>query len=174
MPRALLLAMLLAVAALSALAPSASATTLLTCPAAETAGYSPALTNTPQATTITSSSALGPCVNAAAPLELRTGTAGGTFGPLTRSCTDLLDSGGPVSRTIAWSTGTTSTFTYDVASSFIAGGAIQVVQDGTITAGEFSGKAAVSTITVASPGLAACSGAGVASFSGVGTLTIAG
>jgi hypothetical protein len=124
--------------------------------------------------TITGNHSFGPCVNLNNPLELRTGTASGTSSPVTRSCTDLLNSGGPTIRVIHWSTGTTSTFSYFVNSSIIAGGAIEIVETGSITAGEFAGNTAIADYVIANPDLTACGGAGVSQFIGSGVFTIAG
>lgn len=169
--------LLLALAAAALVAPlaasSAGATTLLTCPGSQSATFSPALTNTPVLSSIAVSGSFGPCVNAADPLELRTGTITADVPAAERSCTSLLQTT-PGYRSISWSTGTTSRFDYTASASFVAGGAIQVVQDGTITSGEFAGKSAIGTVTLLSPGLLACSGAGVSQFGGPATLTIAG
>jgi hypothetical protein len=153
-------------------APAAGAATVLTCPGTETSTFSPPLTNTPKPTSISINHSYGPCINATNPLELRTGTASVTIPPVPISCTSLLFSG-PGSRVIHWSTGTTSTFSFTATTTFLLGGAIQVTQEGSITAGELFGDTAASTVTVANPGFLACGGAGVSQFVGVATMTIA-
>lgn len=169
---ALLLAGAVALLAAAAMAPAAGAATALTCPGTETSTFSPPLTNTTKPTSISIGHSYGPCVNATNPLELRSGTASVTIPPVPLSCTSLLFSG-PGSRVIHWSTGTTSTFSFTATMSFLAGGAIQVTEEGSITAGEFFGDTALSTVTVASSNFLACGGAGVSQFVGVVTMTIA-
>jgi hypothetical protein len=171
-PRSLLLAGVVALATVVA-APTAGATTLLTCPGSNTTTYTPGLTNTPTPVAVSTSSSFGPCVNAATLLELRTGSAVASLAPQERSCTDLL-SPNQGTRTFSWSTGTTSTFTFDASSSYVAGGAIQIVLTGTITAGEFTGKSAVGTVTNANLDLTACDGSGITQANGLATFTITG
>jgi hypothetical protein len=154
-------------------APAAGAATVLTCPGTETSTFSPPLTDTPTPTSITISHHYGPCVNAADPLELRTGTASVTIPSGAATCTSLLFTT-HMSRVIHWSTGTTSTFELTANASFLPGGVIQIVEDGSITAGEFAGDTVLSTVTVAAPNfLVDCAGAGVSQFTGVATMTIA-
>lgn len=153
-------------------APSAGAASLLTCGASQTATFSPALKTTPQSVAVAVQSQYGPCVNAAHPLELRTGTASAAFPPATLSCDGLLVAS-PGQRTITWSTGATSTFTFTAVGNTIAGGVLQVTQTGTITAGEFSGSTAVGVLLLAAGALDACDTTGVSSLTGPGTLTIA-
>lgn len=171
MIRTLMLSVAAATTLVLAIAPGAHAATVLTCGAAEVTSFSPGLTNTPQPTTTTTSSYYQPCVNVTNPLELRTGTGLSVSGPASRSCTSLLGSGSRT-RTIHWSTGTTSTWSYVSTTNFLAGGAGQITQQGSITAGEFQGATAVGVIVDYSGALAQCDSSGLASFGGQGALTI--
>lgn len=152
--------------------PSADAVSLLTCGASQTATFSPSLKTTPQSVAVAVQTQYGPCVNAANLLELRTGTAHAAFPPATLSCDGLLVAS-PGQRTITWSTGGTSTFSFTAIGNTIAGGVLQVTQTGSITAGEFSGSTAVGVLLLAAGTLDACDTTGVSSLAGPGTLTIA-
>ncbi|WP_330181442.1 hypothetical protein OHB26_34515 [Nocardia sp. NBC_01503] len=136
--------------------PHASAGALdLTCtpPSSETVTYNPPVTMTPQPTTATVSTVFGPCVSATNPAV----TAGSRSltAPLTRSCLQLLDSGGPYLVTITWNTGQTSTLTLNRVTN-VAGAVITVTQTGTVTGGLFSGDTVVMTATAPSTDVLNC------------------
>jgi hypothetical protein len=166
------LAVVIAAGLGAASAPSASAVDLLTCGGSETASFSPAIRDAPQPVATEVRTVYQPCVNALRPLELRSGAASASVPATPRQCTDLLASGAG-SRTIAWSTGTTSTFTFTSAANNVGGNVLEVIEQGTITAGEFRGSTAVSVIAIATRQLLACSTTGLSSLSGVATFTIA-
>jgi hypothetical protein len=156
----------------TAAAPSAGATSLLACTASQTATFSPPLKTTLQSVAVAVQTTYGLCVNAQRPLEFRTGTASAEFPPATLGCDGLLVST-PGVRTITWSTGGTSTFSFTAIGNTILGGVLQVTQTGTITAGEFSGSTAVGVLLLAAGALDPCDTTGVSSLSGPGTFTIA-
>lgn len=149
---------LLAIVASVFLLPSnaASAGALdLTCspPSSETVTYNPAVTMTPQATTATVSTVFGPCVSASNPAV--TSGSRSLSAPLTRSCLQLLDSGGPYAVTITWNTGQTSSLTLNRVTN-VAGAVITVTQTGNVTGGLFAGDTVVMTATAPSADVLAC------------------
>ncbi|WP_156910404.1 hypothetical protein [Nocardia mangyaensis] len=109
----------------------------LTCvpPSSETVTYNPALTSTPQATTVDVATVLGPCTSTSRP-DITSGSRNVTV-QLTRSCLELLDSG-PTNFTLTWNTGETSTISANRASN-IAGAVITVTHTGVVTSGVFTG-----------------------------------
>ncbi|MEU4742645.1 hypothetical protein AB0G02_19580 [Actinosynnema sp. NPDC023658] len=110
-------------------------------PSSQTNTYSPPLTATPQ-TVVVNSSARYTCVSAGVP-ALTSGTRTVEVSSPGRSCLDLL-TGFPVTLTITWNTGQTSTLSGS--STVATAGATHVVtMTGTVTAGLFAGDAVVST-----------------------------
>lgn len=174
-PRALALAGLVAgtLAVFSAAAPGAHALTLLTCGGSSTTTYSPGLTDTPGPVTINGNTIYGPCLNATDPLELRTGQSTQSALNPTASCTGLL-TGRSGTRSIAWGNGQSSTYSYNQNTTTLAGGAVVIAQQGTITSGEFTGDSVLIEATLASGALADCSTTGVTSTNGAVELTIIG
>ncbi len=158
--------------AVGAFASSAQALDVVTCGGSEVTSFSPALTERPQSVLASTTTLYQPCVNVLRPLELRTGVASGTVGPTVRTCDDLLTAR-TGQRTVRWSTGTTSTFSFISTVTALRGGVLQVVQQGSITAGEFSGDTAVGVVLLTQSDLDACATTGVASLGGTVTLTIA-
>ena len=149
----------------------AHAATLLTCAGAQSVTYSPGLTNAPQPVALHVENTFQPCLNLTHPLELRTGTASTNLPAVSRTCSSVLEAR-PGTRVIHWSTGTTSTFTFIAEATSLAGGAVQVVQQGSITAGEFQGATAIGVVVLASTEFANCATTGVTSQGGAMTLTL--
>jgi hypothetical protein len=160
------------VGALVFTAPSAHAVDLVTCTGSEISRYSPFLSNTPQLVETRIDALYQPCVNALNPLEFRTGVASGTIGARTRTCNDLFTTQ-PGERVIRWSTGRTSTYTFNTTVTMLAGGVLQSIHRGQITAGDFAGSTAVEVVVLAQTALDACATTGVPSVGGPITLTIA-
>jgi hypothetical protein len=171
--RVLLLA--IAAAALAAVAaPGAQATTLFTCGGSTVARYSPALTNTPQTVTFSGSWVLGPCLNVLNPLELRTGSATSAPHAVSGASCDNLDNGSSGTKTIRWSTGTTTTYTYNQTASSVAGVGRVIVQQGTVTSGDFNGDAILLEEVLASGQFTACGSTGIDSADGAVEITVTG
>jgi len=176
-PRRTALAAALAAAAAVAPAafatPQASALDLVRCAAgSETTTYAPPLSDTPQTVTGTTTGTYAPClVVSGLTISSRTGSYSGTIGPSTRTCSDLLTSR-PGRRTVNWSTGTTSTFTFTSTVTNLGGGILQALQLGAITAGEFNGLPATGIVLLTASDLDACATTGVRELSGLVSLTI--
>jgi hypothetical protein len=133
------------------------------------ATYMPGLLQTPQQVARTANFIFSPCISLADP-NVTAGTAMESSTRL-RSCLDPLAaiSG---NLTIEWSTGETSVFTYN-ASSNDAEGELVTVELGTITAGKFTGRTAIATITLPSLGPVECGASpGVTNRFGPVTFTI--
>jgi len=161
-------ATLVAVAAGTAAQPAHGA--LLACEGAESATYSPPLTNTPTPTRLTVATDYSTCVNALNLLERRTGTVSFSGNPVA-SCGDLLANGSG-RRVVSWSTGGSSTFEYTYLSNTLPDGTLQVLQTGRIVAGEFSGSIAAGVVLLPGLQLGVCNGAGIDATDGVVTLRI--
>lgn len=135
------------VAATVAMAPPASALTLLTCTGSASVDYSPGLTNTPQNVTASGQSSAD-CIGTVdlQPTHLQF-TTSYTL-QFVGSCNDLLMNG-PSSQTIDWSTGETSEWEYDIVFSTV-NGQVLFVATGQITDGKFDGAAMDATGTAVS------------------------
>jgi hypothetical protein len=168
---ATLAVLVLATVSAAVAAPTAGAA-LVVCGGSEVATYSPGLTSTPAPTTVTTRTTYQPCVDALGLPLTRTAVASSTIGPVTRSCSDLLSPASGV-RVIRWSTGSTSTFTFNATVATLAGGVIQILQQGSITDGDYRGSTAVGVVLIAQTDLDACTTTGVSSLGGPATLTIA-
>ncbi|WP_148260869.1 hypothetical protein [Conexibacter woesei] len=155
---------------LAAAVSSAGATPLLSCPVGNSAGtFTPPLTNTPQPVGVTYTDNYGPCVGLSG---VRTGTMTRTAPPAPRTCTSLLGGTMNVPLTIAWSTGTTSDVIVDSYPQLLTGGVVELTLIGDVTGGDFAGGHIVVVDLVVGATPLACSTTGVASSSGLATLTI--
>jgi hypothetical protein len=139
-----------------------------TCVATESISYSPPITNAPQNITITINGELSPCLNGSAP----NGTYSESFVQPNASCTSLLGSA-TGTRVFDWTNTSIadSTFTYTRIINRV-NGTINVTYQGQIVSGSFTPDSALQTMTAPETDLAACSGAGVAHLTFVGTLVI--
>lgn len=156
---------------LAVAAPGAGAVQVLACGGSSTNAFSPGLTNTPSPVILSFTANYQPCVNALDPLEFRTGRASGASSvPVLRSCTDLLVPN-HLTRTITWSTGTTSTWEFDSTSQY-ANGQLVTTSTGSIVAGEFSGSTAIGVTTFVASLTACSSRAGLTQIGGPTTLRI--
>jgi hypothetical protein len=173
--RALALAGLLAgvFAVLGAAAPGAHAVTAFTCGGSDTVGYSPAITNTPATVTFNVLWVLGPCLNVLHPLELRTGSSPSTHAVPGAACTNL-HNGSSGTRTINWSNGHSTTYTYNQTASDVAGLGKVIVQQGTITSGDFDGDAIIVEQVLEATQFLSCGTTGVTSAVGTVEVTIVG
>lgn len=137
----------------------------------QTATFSPPLTLTPGPTTVTASTQYGPCTSTSVP-ELTSGSRSATIPYPALSCLDLLTSA-PLTFTITWNTGQTSTISGSTAVT-TAGAALVVTITGNVTAGLFAGDSVVQTMTGPSTAVTQCTlGMGtVSSIYAVVTLAI--
>jgi hypothetical protein len=131
-----------ALCALPAFAATAQATPKLVCSGTEALSYSPGITNTPSMTALTINENLAPCLSLADP-TITAGLANKTIS-LTTSCTQVLV-GSSGTRTFHWSNGQTSTFAFNYVNN-VVGGTLVMQEVGQITAGEFSGSAAIGLV----------------------------
>ena len=141
----------------------------LSCPGQQATSYDPGVTLTPRTVHITTDGVLGPCASSDPTLlsgsyhDDVTGTVDCTFGSVHGI------------RTIAWNNGRTSTVSFATTLDAKPDGETVVVEQGTVTAGEFTGDATLSTITLAQTALAACATpTGVTSTAGPVTTTYTG
>lgn len=173
--RALMLGGLVAgaFAIFSAAAPGAHAATLFTCGGSGVATYSPGITNTPRTVSYSNHWVLGPCLNVLNPLELRSGQSTVSATIPGASCLDLAH-GLSGTRTISWGTGTSSTYSYNKNSSEVAGVGTVVVEQGTITSGDFAGDSILVEQVLAAGQFLNCATTGVTSADGPVEVTITG
>jgi hypothetical protein len=132
-----------------------AATLDVTCipPSADTATYNPPLSNTPRTTTITVDAFYGPCVSLSNP-AVSSGEFHLRFTAPNRSCAELLGTA-PVTFTITWNTGQTSTVV-GTRTVTTAGGLLQTVLLATVTTGLFAGDTVVQTSTSAAAPVLLC------------------
>lgn len=119
----------------------------------QTASFSPPLTLAPKPTTVTASTQYGPCTSTSVP-GLTSGSRSATIPYPALSCLDLLTSA-PLTFTITWNTGQTSTISGSTTVT-TAGAALIVTITGNVTAGLFTGDSVVQTITGPSTAVTLC------------------
>lgn len=152
-------------------APAQAQVALVTCGGSQTTTYSPGLTNTAQTVQRAGQTLHTPCVSTAAPFTFSGSTSFTSTSVL--SCLSLT-SANTGTDLITWSTGRTSTFSYNRTVTVVQGQTV-VTLTGSITAGDFLGSTAEETITSVSLDLTACSSAqGITSTYGVSELVILG
>jgi hypothetical protein len=122
-------------------------------PSSETSTYSPPLTDTPQADTITHISSYGPCVSLSEP-SLTSGTVHTVGHNAALSCADLLVSF-VNTFTINWNNGQTSTVSGNAVTN-IEDGVLTITTTGTVTSGLFAGDTVVEQVTGTSNPLSLC------------------
>ncbi|MFE9696414.1 hypothetical protein [Streptomyces sp. NPDC006270] len=141
------------------------------CGGSQTTTYNPGLTNTPQTLTRSGQNIHAPCLATVSPFTFTGSTAFTSTSTL--SCLSLTEANTGVDL-ISWSTGATSTFSYNRTVSIVQGQTV-VTLTGEITSGWFQGATAVETITSVALDLGACATAeGITSTYGVSELTITG
>ncbi|XVS66413.1 hypothetical protein ACQPYE_10245 [Actinosynnema sp. CA-299493] len=143
LPHLLIAAIFGLAAPLATVTPAAAGVLDVTCgpPSTNVNTYTPPLTATPQ-TVVVNSSGQYSCVSATVP-GLTSGSRSVEVTSPGRSCLDLL-TGFPITLTITWNTGQTSTISGD--STVATVGATHVVTTtGTVTAGLFAGDSVLST-----------------------------
>lgn len=138
------------------------------CAVSEIVTYTPPLTDTPQATTITIAGNLYNCSSTSNP----TGTYATTDFSPGASCTGLFNSNSG-SRVLDWNNPalTDSAFAFNRTAQRVNGN-IEVTFLGSITAGVYTSSPTKQVIAAPAPNPTACSGSGVRTFSFTGTLEI--
>ncbi len=155
-------------------ASAAPLTTTITCSGQSNISYSPPLTNTPQATSITAHGDLGSLASPGLCLAIGATVASAyydeSFTNPSQSCSSgvATQSG---TRVFTWDNGQTSTFPYTTTLTSV-GGQSASLRTGTISAGRFAGLSAEQVTIVPSLDPLACAGAGIAGTTSQTTLTI--
>jgi len=124
----------------------------VTCVGSQTTSYNPALTQTPQSVTVSTSTQYGPCTSTTVP-ELTSGSRSANFPYPNLSCLNFLDSAS-VTYTITWNTGQQSTISGNT--TVTTAGTTVVTVTGNVTAGLFQGKSVVQILTAAAPNIIPC------------------
>ncbi|MTE22419.1 hypothetical protein F0L17_25620 [Streptomyces sp. TRM43335] len=141
-----------------------------TCTENESVSYSPGLLTTPRTVDVTVHNVLS-CTSLTDPAVTR-GQVRATIHGLDRSCTDLAASGSG-SYTITWNTGETSTISYHRSANYVLG-TLVIVENGTVTAGKFTGDSVLHVVELLNLDLTAClAEPGLTTASGIGTYTFA-
>ncbi|MGW2277822.1 hypothetical protein [Streptomyces sp. NPDC001770] len=154
-----------------AAAPAASATPVdITCAVgSQTASYSPPLTNTTQPT-------LASVTENYSCISLTTGVSSGATSavfPEDAGCLLVAQPAHTAVTTYTWNTSQTSTITFTLSNVVRAlNGTTTVTSLGSVTAGLGQGSLATRVIVLPALSLTACSSTGVASQTGVATLTV--
>lgn len=148
----------------------------LQCTGNEVTTFSPALTNTVQPYTFastltlgTAASPVGTCLVIGAPITGGTEFHQRTF---TTSCDSLLHPT-PVTETLTWNTGATSTIDFTTSENNSVEGETVITRIGRVTDGFGQGNSAVETVTEETVDVTACFTTGLTSLSGQITLTFA-
>lgn len=147
--------------------PAHAVTVAQTCVGTEVTTFDPPLTLTARPVTITVNGLYQTCTD---PLAFN-GSYAETF-TLTASCTTLFDAG-TATRTVEWGSPApeSSTFDYTVVTNAV-GGQVITVNSGVLTGGRYAPGSVHQVITLVTPNILRCLGAGVASVTGPTVLTI--
>ena len=137
----------------------------VTCVGSQTTSYNPALTQTPQSVTVSTSTQYGPCTSTTVP-ELTSGSRSANFPYPNLSCLNFLDSAS-VTYTITWNTGQQSTISGNT--TVTTAGTTVVTVTGNVTAGLFAGDSVISTVTGPATDITLCT-AGLGSVSSIYSL----
>ena len=148
----------------------------LQCVGGHSATWTPGVTNTLETVTVSTQSNWT-CVNALDPLNILANASSTNTFQVQFDCQSLLSmTSPPITWTIQWNNGDTSTYTFTPAVTDEDGNLVVAAANGSITGGRFKGAAVVGTYIL--PGLAAVvqNGCikGVTSATGTSTLTIVG
>jgi hypothetical protein len=168
-PVALVGACATAVLLLAVLGSSAQAASLAACTGTDSVTYSPAMTLTSHSGTI---GYLDTVSCTSSDPGAATGSTGGSF-TRSYSCVDLAPpTGTTATLPITWADSTTSAFSYTSIVGALVGGSYILTAVGSISSGKFAGAAV--TLVIADPALSLlqCLTTGIASNTGVVTLTI--
>jgi hypothetical protein len=142
----------------------------LTCTENESVSYSPGLLNTRRPVDVSVYNVLS-CTSPTDP-AVTGGHVQATVHGLDRSCTDLTASGSG-SYTITWNTGETSTINYNRSANHVLG-TLVIVENGTVTAGKFTGDSTTHVVALLNLDLLAClTEPGLTTASGIGTYVFA-
>jgi hypothetical protein len=124
--------------------PVQAQTSVTTCAGTSQAAYSPGLTLMPRTTSTTFSETYGICTSTSQP-AIASATTPSKMVVEERSCATPLDALGPVTQTVTWNTGQTSTFQYTAVVTNVAG-VSQVTGTGIVTSGLFQGASVVKVV----------------------------
>jgi hypothetical protein len=142
----------------------------LTCTENESVSYSPGLLNTRRPVDVSVNNILS-CTSLTEP-AVTGGHVQATIRGLNRSCTDLGASGSG-SYTITWNTGETSSISYNRSANYVLG-TLVIVENGTVTAGKFTGDSTTHVVELLTLNLLAClTEPGLTTTSGIGTYIFA-
>ncbi len=142
----------------------------LTCTETESVSYSPGLLTTRRPVDVSVHNVLS-CTSLTDPAVTR-GHVQAAIRGLGRSCTDLAASGSG-SYTITWNTGDTSTISYNRSANYVLG-TLVIVENGTVTAGKFTGDSTTHVVELLTLNLLAClTEPGLTTTSGIGTYVFA-
>lgn len=142
----------------------------LTCAENESVTYSPGLLTTPRPVDVSVYNVLS-CTSLSDP-AVTGGHVQAAIRGLNRSCSDLAASGSG-SYTITWNTGETSTINYNRSANYVLG-TLVIVENGTVTAGKFTGDSTTHVVELLTLNLLAClAEPGLTTASGSGTYVFA-
>ncbi|MBS0453171.1 MAG: hypothetical protein JSS14_17890 [Proteobacteria bacterium] len=117
-------------------------TSVTTCTGSTQPQYSPGLILTPRLTNVTFSETYGSCTSTSQP-AIASATVPTVTVQQERSCATLADTtADPITQTVTWNTGQTSTFQYTRTVTNV-GGVLQVTGTGMVTSGLFQGASVV-------------------------------
>lgn len=142
----------------------------MVCPAGnQTVSFSPGVTLTPRSVSVSFHAALGVCASLTQP-QITSGSSSGNV-TVTLDCLDLLSTT-TGTQTFRWSDGQSSTLSFTRTVTNVNGQTV-ITLTGPVTAGLFTGRTAVFTVTEPALDLTACqSPQGLTSQAGVTTLAI--
>lgn len=149
-------------------------TSVTTCAGSTQTQYSPGLILTPRSTSVTFSETYGTCTSTSQP-AIASATVPNVNVVQERSCATLVDAPpNPITQTVTWNTGQTSTFQYTRVVTNV-GGVLQVTGTGMVTSGLFQGASVVKILVLANldplQTLACLGPTGLTSVSGTASLT---
>lgn len=146
-------------------APTAHASTLLSCTGTETLSFQPPLTNTTTPTQIHYAIHLTFCLGG-----VTSGESVGDF-QIPANCTTVSILPPAFTDTYQWNTKASSSVNYTAPVQTLVNGTIVVTDTGTVTSGFDNGAVANETTILPEPGLLACATAGVSQLTGPYALT---
>jgi hypothetical protein len=154
--------------------PVQAQTSVTTCAGTAQANYSPGLTLVPRPTIVIFDESYGTCTSTSQP-AIASATTPPRMVTDERSCATLLDAPpNPVTQTVTWNTGQTSTFQYNRVVT-IVGGVLQATGTGIVTSGLFQGASVVKIVILPNldplQTLACATPAGLTGFNGTASLT---
>lgn len=154
--------------------PVRAQTSVTTCVGSAATQFSPGLTLVPRATNVTFSETFGSCTSTTQP-AISSATVPNVSIVQDRSCATAVDvPADPITQTITWNTGQTTTFQYTRVVTNV-GGVSQITGTGMVTDGLFQGASVVKIVVLANldplQTLACLSPNGLTSVTGTDSLT---